>query len=305
MKLITHSGNFHADDVLAYTILCGLERFKDHTLIRTRDDDVFASASDEDVIFDVGFEFDPERQRFDHHMADKPLRDDGTPYSSVGLIWKYYGRQYLEEVHDTPQTLLDTVWRTIDDGIIRTIDLTDNGLGEGFRPTSFSVLIDEFNLSWENNTRYEDSQFKMAVKFANGVFDRKIEKAISNERAYSEVLDAIKNSENPELIVLQKSMPWVKPLHDHGFDQALYVVFEKPDGWYLESVRTGPDTFELRKPLPAEWGGKRNSELAEASGIDDAIFCHAGLFLCAAKSKESIMKMAQMALGYQPVSPKI
>ncbi len=45
------------------------------------------------VVWDVGSEFDPVTNRFDHHQRGAPLREDGTPFSSAGLIWQVYGER--------------------------------------------------------------------------------------------------------------------------------------------------------------------------------------------------------------------
>jgi len=48
--------------------------------------------------------------------------------------------------------------------------------------------------------------------------------------------------------------------------------------------------------FPESWAGKNGKELAEITGVEDAIFCHNARFICSAKSKEGAMKLAQMAL---------
>ncbi|MBX9635783.1 MAG: MYG1 family protein, partial [Magnetospirillum sp.] len=87
LKVATHSGTFHADDVFAYAILKAATGGQ-LELARTRDGEVLAQA---DVVFDVGGTYDPQARRYDHHMRDKPLRADGAPYSSAGLVWRDFG----------------------------------------------------------------------------------------------------------------------------------------------------------------------------------------------------------------------
>ena len=55
-------------------------------------------------------------------------------------------------------------------------------------------------------------------------------------------------------------------------------------------------SFEDRKPLPTPWAGLSDDALQEVTGIDDAMFCHNGLFIAGAESFESTMKMASIAL---------
>ena len=65
LSVATHSGPFHADDVLAVALL---RVFVDEeaTVLRTRDLERIAQA---DVVVDVGGLYDPAARRFDHHQA--------------------------------------------------------------------------------------------------------------------------------------------------------------------------------------------------------------------------------------------
>ena len=59
---VTHSGKFHADDVLSWSLI---QYFcpQTYTLTRSRDENIFLQA---DMIFDVGGIFDPQKCKFDH-----------------------------------------------------------------------------------------------------------------------------------------------------------------------------------------------------------------------------------------------
>src|SRR5262245_38094078 len=90
--LVTHSGGFHADELLSSVVLTRL--FPAARITRSRSPDWITPSGDR-IIYDVGGIYDPEARIFDHHQRGAPLRDDGKPYSSFGLIWKHYGRDYL------------------------------------------------------------------------------------------------------------------------------------------------------------------------------------------------------------------
>ena len=96
MTAVTHDGPFHADDVFAYAVLRAA--VGDVQLVRSRDPVVINSA---DLVFEVGSEDEPAAHRYDHHMRERPLRSCGTPYSSVGLIWRDYGRAALPSLLQT------------------------------------------------------------------------------------------------------------------------------------------------------------------------------------------------------------
>ena len=56
------------------------------------------------------------------------------------------------------------------------------------------------------------------------------------------------------------------------------------------------DSFENRKPLPAEWRGLRDDELSVISGIPGCIFVHAAGFIGGNKTFEGALQMARKAL---------
>lgn len=278
MKLITHSGTFHADDVTACAILKGISDFKEAEVIRTRNQEVISSGT---VVFDVGMIHDPTTFRFDHHMSandpTKPYRDDDeqTPYSSVGLIWKYFGIQYINERHpNLPHESASLIWHKIDNNLIKSVDMIDNGIGGGFRPDDFTSIINDFNPNWDDETIDEDKAFLNAVDFASSVIERRVKHAASLLHAHSLTVEAIERSPDPRYVVLTASLPWEDAVLTNGYDELLYVVNEKDDGWYCVAVPTERGSFDKRKFLPQEWSGLRGKELADATGVDDAIFCH-------------------------------
>lgn len=307
MRLITHSGSFHADDVLAHAILRGVTEFRYAELVRTRDQAVFDAATAEDVIFDVGFEYDPSKNRFDHHQIDKPMREDGNPYSSVGLIWKHFGAKYLAD--EFPEIaaaskggndILTAVWKDIDQDIILETDRTDNGVGESFKASSFAVLIDDFNSTWDGSSAFEGYNFEEASKFAHSVMRRRVIQSFAKQRAMAIVKDALHSAVDPRLVILPQSMPWQDAVFHWRFAELLYVVFPRNGEWYLEAVPVEKGSFDQKQSLPKVWAGLRGDDLAKVTGVEDAIFCHAARFICGAKSEAGIMRLAELALADDP-----
>lgn len=75
------------------------------------------------------------------------------------------------------------------------------------------------------------------------------------------------------------------------------MIYPSPSGqWRIQTVPVELGSFEDRKPLPKQWAGLSDKALKEVTGIDDAMFCHNGLFIAGAESFESTMKMASIAL---------
>ena len=119
--LITHSGGFHADELLSSVVLTRL--FPAAELLRTRDRQWLMPATDK-IIYDVGGDYNAEVQIFDHHQRPSPLRDDGQPFSSFGLIWAHYGPAYLAAM-DVPADDIEVIHAAFDKKYVLPIDLLD------------------------------------------------------------------------------------------------------------------------------------------------------------------------------------
>lgn len=282
--IATHNGSFHADDVFSIAALKNI--FPSFKLIRTRDLDVINKA---DIVIDVGGEYDADAGRFDHHQrGGAGERENGIPYSSFGLIWQKYGLQICQG----NQEVADSV----DAGLVSTIDAIDCGHVEGVpQGISLSQTISMFNPTWQEDSHF-DTCFEEAVDFATRVLTRFIASASGGINAKDLVAKAIDEAEDPRVIVLEKYIPWKRTVHALS-KEALYMVYPSPTGqWRIQTVPVEPGSFEDRKPLPKQWAGLSDNALKEVTGIDDAMFCHNGLFIAGAESFESTMKMAAIAL---------
>ena len=284
ITIATHNGNFHADDVFSIAALKCI--FPSFNLIRTRD---LALISKADVVIDVGGEYNSDAGRFDHHQrGGAGERENGIPYSSFGLIWQKYGLEICQGNQD--------VANSVDAGLVSTIDAIDCGHVEGVsQGISLSQTISMFNPTWQEDTHF-DACFDEAVDFASRVLTRFIASANGGIRAKDIVAKAIDNAEDPRVIVLDKYTPWKRTVHALS-EEALYMVYPSNSGqWRIQTVPVEPGSFEDRKPLPKQWAGLSDKGLQDVSGIDDAMFCHNGLFIAGAETFESTMKMASIAL---------
>jgi uncharacterized UPF0160 family protein len=282
--IATHNGNFHADDVFSIAALKNI--FPSIELIRTRNLELIAKA---DIVIDVGGEYDADAGRFDHHQrGGAGGRENGIPYSSFGLIWQKYGLEICQGNQE--------VANSVDAGLVSTIDAIDCGHAEGVsQGISLSQTISMFNPTWQEESHF-DTCFDEAVEFASRVLTRFIASANGGISAKDIVAKAIENAKDPRVIVLQQYTPWKRTVHALS-EVALYMVYPSNSGqWRIQTVPVEPGSFEDRKPLPNAWAGLSDQALKDATGIDDAMFCHNGLFIAGAESFESTMKMASMAL---------
>jgi uncharacterized UPF0160 family protein len=282
--IATHNGNFHADDVFSIAALKNI--YTSFNLIRTRDLTLIAKA---DIVIDVGGEYDPDTDRFDHHQrGGAGARENGIPYSSFGLIWKKYGVAICNGDQEVAES--------VDAGLVSTIDAIDCGHVEGVsQGISLSQTISMFNPTWQEDNDF-DSCFDEAVDFASRVLRRFIASASGGINAKAIVAKAIDDAEDKRVIVLNKYTPWKRTVHALSAE-ALYMIYPSSSGqWRIQTVPVEPGSFEDRKPLPTPWAGLSDQALKDATGIEDAMFCHNGLFIAGAESFESTMKMATIAL---------
>jgi uncharacterized UPF0160 family protein len=288
ITIATHNGNFHADDVFSIAALKHI--FPNFNLIRTRNLEVIGKA---DLVIDVGGEYNADAGRFDHHQrGGAGERENGIPYSSFGLVWQKYGLEICQGNQD--------VANAVDAGLVSTIDAIDCGYTEGAskginQGISLSQTISMFNPTWQEDSHF-DNCFDEAVEFATRILTRFIASANGGISAKEIVAKAIENAEDPRVIVLDKYTPWKRTVHALSA-QALYMVYPSGSGpWRIQTVPVEPGSFEDRKSLPQAWAGLSDDALKAVTGIDDAMFCHNGLFIAGAESFESTMKMAAIAL---------
>ncbi|CUB03298.1 MYG1 family protein [Marinomonas fungiae] len=282
--IATHNGNFHADDVFAVAALKHL--FPSAELIRTRDLDVLAKA---DIVLDVGGVYDADKGRFDHHQrGGAGARENGIPFSSFGLMWQKYGLQICGD----DQEIADAV----DKNLVSAIDAIDCGHVDGpITGVSLSQTISMFNPTWEEHGDY-DACFEEAVTFASRVLARFIAAARGGVNAKSIVIEAIENAADPRVIVLEQFTPWKTTVLNTSPD-ALFMIYPAQTGeWRIQTVPVELGSFEDRKKLPAPWAGLSGKELQDVTGLEDAMFCHNGMFIAGCKSFESTMRMAELAL---------
>jgi uncharacterized UPF0160 family protein len=297
-KLVTHQNGFHADDVLAYAILKEVltKQGETWTITRSRDYDVIAEA---DIAFDIGNEYDPARNRYDHHQKERAgARPNGVLYASAGLIWKHFGKELCS---NTP------VWETIDKALICELDAVDNGqnfVGELlFKEVTYTHL--GMHIANFEPTMYEEKNpeilldaFEKASEFARGVLVRMIHAVEAQEKAFQEASATYHGSEDKQILVFDKNFerPIWKRLAE--YPEILYAVYpnEFAGTWKVECVPTKPTTLDSRKLFPESWRGLRDADLQAVTGLDDAQFCHPSGFLLGAVSKESAVKLAKMSL---------
>ena len=296
--LVTHSGGFHADELLSTVILQRL--FPQAELMRTRDND-WTTPAPSKIIYDVGRVFDAEAQIFDHHQRPNPLREDGQPYSAFGLIWAHYGRDYLRAL-DVPEVDVEDVHASFDKGFVVPVDLVDNGalapatagqLASLTLPSLLGTLKPVFD---NNDAGADDAAFAAALPVARAFIEGSINGKAAKRRAHAMVTDAIAQAGTDRVLELPMGMPFRAAIEDAGADHLLFVVNPRDSDWAIGGIRITGDSFEQRADLPKAWAGLTDAALEEACGVKGAKFCHNGLFIAVAATRDAALEMARLAV---------
>ncbi|WP_350343616.1 MYG1 family protein [Proteinivorax tanatarense] len=286
-KIGTHDGRFHADEMMATAILQQIFQVE---IIRTRNPDVLDKL---DIVYDVG------GGKFDHHGVEKELRDDKIPYAASGLIWREFGERVVE-LFDSSLSKEDIkeVYQHVDKILIKGIDALDNGLrpeqNDYFSTMSITTILSGFNPPWYIKGK-EEERFNQGVLFSKQILNNVILQKVGVIKARGPVKEAYDKRKNPEILILDVNCPWQEAILELDKKEEVKItIFPDLNKYALQTVK-GKDRKDRIK-LPKEWGGKEEAELAQLTNVEDAVFCHSGLFFAAAKSLNGTVALAKAAL---------
>ena len=217
--------------------------------------------------------------KYDHHMQNNKVRDNGVPYASFGLLWEEFGTEILS-IDDAKE---------FDQEFVQIIDLTDN-TGE---KNTMSTCISDMNPRWDMKEQNSDLLFSNAVDFAKGILERHFESINSRHKAYDIVTKMIEqNSDN--ILVMKEMIPWKDAVKG---TKILYVVFPSVRGGYIvQAVPTEENSMIPKKAFPKEWRGADVDTLFSLTSIKTFQFCHKSGHLCAVGELNDAIRLAYMAL---------
>lgn len=287
MKIVTHSGHFHADELLAVAAL--LLKYPEAEVIRSRDEKVIEEA---DIVVDVGQIYNPTKLRFDHHQkGGAGERPNGIPYASFGLVWKEYGEELAGGIEEM---------KIIDDKLVMPIDANDNGIDiyemkfSGFKDYTLGDFFETFAYGSETMEDFEKG-FLSALPVARDFLNREIKSAQSTASDWKKVKEIYDLAEDKRIIVLPTGMHWKRVLIPL---ETYYVVSSRQDGqWATRAVPKDNHSFELKKPFPTSWAGLSNETLQAVTGVPSATFCHRDCWLVISNTKEGAIELAKKALN--------
>jgi len=274
----THSGKFHADDVFSSALLLYLN--PEIRIIRGNK----VPEDFDGIVFDIG------RGRYDHHQKDSRIRENGIPYAAFGLLWEELGAEILGE----------ELAQKFDESFVQPLDNNDN-TGE---KNELATLIGNFNPTWDAQGG-NDEAFFQAVSVAGMILENKFERYLGNERADKRVeeileehqkaiLSGEKSKEEARILILPEFVPCQKRLSETDI---AFVIFPSNRGGYCIQPQKKEYSLNYKCSFLVEWLGLENEELAAATGLPSAGFCHKGGFLMTTGTLEDAVKACEISLA--------
>lgn len=273
---MTHPGTFHADEVFATALLRLID--PDFPVARQ----TAAEEPEDTLVFDQSRPSEQKHGQFDHHGTNAPVRADGTPYSSFGLLFLALSNQLFIDQKDA---------FGFEQQLVIPIDLQDNGVAWN--------ITSQFIADIQNDLGSSDDAFWSAEKFAEDIIRRRISAMNNNRRSSLCVIEKLVENNYPQILVLDTwESGWQK-----AFDtdpRPLICVFPSTrGGWAAQAARVMTNSTKLRIAFPPSWRALDNEELQKISGVNDATFCHKDRFIATADSKEGAIKLAQLAIKHR------
>ncbi|XP_046743042.1 MYG1 exonuclease isoform X2 [Diprion similis] len=332
----THDGCFHCDEALACYMLKLLPRFKNASIVRTRDQKILDTC---DIVVDVGGVYDPSTHRYDHHMREfketlsTVIKNRGykstIKLSSAGLIYCHFGDEIIKTL--VPEVTDDhdrsSIFKRVYETFMQEVDAIDNGVpmfdGEPLYSisTNLSKRVARLNPPWNGPELDVDGQFEKAAALTGEEFTYFVQYAARVWwPARSIVKDAILRRfeihPSGEIIELSTSLPWKEHLYELeeelGVKELIkYAIFQSGN-YRVQCVPVQSTSFVCRMFLPEAWAGMRDEKLCDVSGIADCVFVHSVRFIGGHKTRAGALAMAVKALeigksiesGHAETNPK-
>lgn len=255
MKMYTHAGVFHADEVAAYAILS--EIFETLELVRLQN---INEIPDDGIVVDIGREHNPDNLQFDHHQSFLQRRN-GYPYASCGLVWQKYGAQVIQYFYPHADSeFIRNVAIRVDERLIQGIDAhdADNSYKAVAQCTAGEVsvktlsnVISAYNFENIHNAAIQHEQFQQAAKLFNLTLRSEIKQAAKFFDTLVKFEDIADFTETGKIVILDKHLPWREIVHEYFPNVLFAIVPSSHPGapWSLIARSVAPNSRELMQPI--------------------------------------------------------
>ncbi|MBU1730242.1 MYG1 family protein, partial [Patescibacteria group bacterium] len=227
IKIVTHSGDFHADDVFAVAVITLFLGDAPYQIIRTHDMEIIKKG---DFVVDVGGVFNSAKNKFDHHqITNKCARDNGIPYASFGLVWKKFGVKLggSKYIADAVEKQLVLPIDAVDNGV----DIFSKKLKDVIPYTIHNILKIFCPIEKQKITEREfNIAFIKIVKIAQKILLYEIQRARNENKNRKYIEKAYCQAKDKRIIIINQDYQHEEIIA--RFAEPLFVV--KPDkgnGW--------------------------------------------------------------------------
>ncbi|XP_032683070.1 UPF0160 protein MYG1, mitochondrial-like isoform X2 [Odontomachus brunneus] len=317
VKIGTHNGVFHCNEVFACVLLKLLPQYMNATIVRSRDQDILDKC---DIVVDVGGVYDHSAHRYDHHMREfrqtlhtvlkNPNYDDLIKLSSAGLIYCHFGHEILRNLFpEVKDEDIEAIFKYIYDTLIveiNDIDTYSGGKQLYSTCTNLSSQVKHLNPPWNSTNMNEEGQFEKAMALVLDVFMNFVTRA---EKIWLPAKEVVRNAvanrftvdPSGEIIELSEPVPWEEHLFTLEEELTLipsikFVIYSRKGENRVQAVPSRYTDHRCRFDLPNKWWGLRDDTLVAACGIEGAIFVHATGFIGGHKTRDGTLAMTREAL---------
>ena len=273
----THSGPFHADDVLAWALI-RIFFDDDADLIRTRDQSLIEAA---DIVVDVGGLHDPSTLRFDHHQHEYT-----GSLSSAGMVL-----QWLE----SSERITAALAAELRSQVVDYVDDVDNGrrMPDTGVPC-FAQMVGAYNQGC-NTLEEFDASFRRVGDAAMGMVAGLVMGHTARLASAATVVTAMEaaRSAGRNVIFMDRYHTWkdIYFEHDGTNHPTEYVLHPGIDGrWRAVGIPPVRGSFAQKRPFPEAWAGLRDAELAAVTGVEGSLFCHKNRFIAVFTTREGALE---------------
>ncbi len=269
---VTHSGKFHVDEVISTIFLSKIIDRVVLMRVATTENKILKDK----IVYDIGY------GEFDHHQKNRNgQRKNGIYYSSIGLLWKKFGKKYLEKLGTR---YINEIFEYMDSELIQYIDATDNMQIEYLENKISPDFIKLCNPQWNENIS-EDEAFMNAIKLADEFWEIYIKHAIAEVEAIKIILNKIDKSKDC-YIIFDKEMPYRKAIKFVKNNKVKYIVFKSRREGY--DIRIIISSCKFKSEIVQE---KDINIARDLTGIKDLIYVDVHGKLCCTKTLESAIKL--------------
>lgn len=302
MKLVTHDGTFHYDEVLATAVL--LKIYPDAEVTRTRMQAVIETG---DIVYDVGHVYDPPNHRYDHHQNtfnDTYSSKYTIRLSSAGLVFKHFYEKLFEKYGFTKQsTIFEEIVEKVYFEFFLPADAIDNGYDSVFgviRARTVADVVKSFNIYSEHtSSKDENLRFKEALDFVSVDLDNYLKHVLCDYAVSYEHLYGVLSDFTGDIFVADKkiSTDLLYELNEKLQKNIKFIIIKNNNDFRIITIPVERGKFAIKYPLHPKWRGLSGARLDEASGINGCLFVHASGFTGGNRTLEGAIEMCRKSLG--------